>query len=390
MAEHAWRGVTTPGRPQLCRSGCGLRPPVASASVSPQRSLTGGCAEAGSQHGSPWLGSRGRAERVLPPPGPGWPGASMPTLEVGRGRAERRWLPRQRRRCLGLRAARPHTRPGPGSPQCGHAPAAAPSRRTPPPHTHTQSSPAAPDPHHDRDAALLQWGLVVGHVTHPHHGGGPVLLQVLAGGGGEGSAGASGLRVGTPRAGLYPLDRTEMPAARGGRRLRGRQRQERPSRCSGGPGPRPAQPISAPRGVSGLRRALFSRQNSQGPRQPTRAPHSEKPSRPGGHERSTEGCVQTPHWGLRPGRGRCRRAGRPRCRGTAQGQRTWAGRAAETSGLAHPPSAPAAGEKVKTVHSQARGIYTQRRGGGCLGVPLHQPRAGATPPTCSRQLFWER
>lgn len=260
----------------------------------------------------------------------------------------------------------------------------------PPTHTHTQSSPAAPDPHHDRDAALLQRGLVVGHVTHPHHGGGPVLLQVLAGGGGEGSAGASGLRVGTPRAGLYPLDRTEMPAARGGRRLRGRQRQERPSRCSGGPGPRPAQPISAPRGVSGLRRALFSRQNSQGPRQPTRAPHSEKPSRPGGHERSTEGCVQTPHWGLRPGRGRCRRAGRPRCRGTAQGQRTRAGRAAETSGLAHPPSAPAAGEKVKTVHSQARGIYTQRRGGGCLGVPLHQPRAGATPPTCSRQLFWER
>lgn len=103
----------------------------------------GGCAEAGSQHGSPWLGSRGRAERVLPPPGPGWPGASMPTLEVGRGRAERRWLPRQRRRCLGLRAARPHTRPGPGSPQCGRAPAAAPSRRTPP-HTHTHR--AAPRP----------------------------------------------------------------------------------------------------------------------------------------------------------------------------------------------------------------------------------------------------
>lgn len=259
----------------------------------------------------------------------------------------------------------------------------------PPTHTHTQSGPAAPDPHHDRDAALLQRGLVVGHVTHPHHGGGPVLLQVLAGGGGEGSAGASGLRVGTPRAGLYPLDRTEMPAARGGRRLRGRQRQERPSRCSGGPGPRPAQPISAPRGVSGLRRALFSRQNSQGPRQPTRAPHSEKPSRPGGHERSTEGCVQTPHWGLRPGRGRCRRAGRPQCRGTAQGQRTRAGRAAETSGLAHPPSAPAAGEKVKTVHSQAR-VFIPNGGGGCLGVPLHQPRAGATPPTCSRQLFWER
>lgn len=145
MAEHAWRGVTTPGRPQLCRSGCGLRLPVASASVSPQRSLTGGCAEAGSQHGSPWLGSRGRAERVLPPPGPGWPGASMHTLEVGRGRAERRWLPRQRRRCLGLRAARPHTRPGPGSPQCGHAPAAAPSRRHPRTHTHTER-PRGPGP----------------------------------------------------------------------------------------------------------------------------------------------------------------------------------------------------------------------------------------------------
>lgn len=142
-----------------------------------------------------------------------------------------------------------------------------------------------------------------------------------------------------------------------------------------------------PRGLR-TQGSLFSRQNSQGPRQPTRAPHSEKPSRPGGHERSTEGCVQTPHWGLRPGRGRCRQAGRPRCRGTAQGQRTWVGRAAETSGLAHPPSAPAAGEKVKTVHSQARGIYTQRRGGGgAWGFPSTSHVQGRHPPPAPSSYF---
>lgn len=34
-------------------------------------------------------------------------------------------------------------------------------------------------PYHNSDAVLLQRGLVIGHFTHAHHGGSPVLLQVL-------------------------------------------------------------------------------------------------------------------------------------------------------------------------------------------------------------------
>lgn len=40
-------------------------------------------------------------------------------------------------------------------------------------------------PHHNSDAVLLQRGLVIGHFTHAHHGGSPVLLQVLGFKGGE-------------------------------------------------------------------------------------------------------------------------------------------------------------------------------------------------------------
>lgn len=94
--------------------------------------------------------------------------------------------------------------------------------RTCPPHSALQAAgplpvaaaqpPAPRSPHHDGDAILLQRGLVVGHFTHSHHSGGPVLLQVLAGreeGEGGTGLGLQGSGVGTPltrvpRAGLYP------------------------------------------------------------------------------------------------------------------------------------------------------------------------------------------
>lgn len=57
-------------------------------------------------------------------------------------------------------------------------------------------------PHHDSDAILLQRGLVIGHFAHSHNGGGPVLLQVLAGKRTKaGWAGAEGAGCAPPRPG---------------------------------------------------------------------------------------------------------------------------------------------------------------------------------------------
>ena len=72
--------------------------------------------------------------------------------------------------------------------------------------------PAARGPHHNRDAVLLQRGLVVGHLTHAHHGGGPVLLQVLAG---REEGDAAGWGTPRPSMGQKGGAQRESPAAQG-------------------------------------------------------------------------------------------------------------------------------------------------------------------------------
>lgn len=108
-----------------------------------------------------------------PSPSPGrHPLPSNKAPNAQRGRTERSPGPRRRSRdatCTQTRSKATH--------------ACLPTRGPATPH------PAAHGPHHNRDAVLLQRGLVVGHLTHAHHSGGPVLLQVLAGREGEGGAG---------------------------------------------------------------------------------------------------------------------------------------------------------------------------------------------------------
>lgn len=193
--------------------------------------------------------------------------------------------------------------------------------------------------------------------------------------------------MGTPRAGLYPLDRTEMPAARGGRRLRGRQRQERPSRCSGGPGPRPAQPISAPRGVSGLRGPCSLDKTPRAPGSPHVLPTPRSPPGLGGMSGPLRGASR-PHTGAFGqggagvgGQGHLSAGGQLRDSGRGLGG--WQRRPAS-----HIRRAPRLPGKRSRQFTARPGVFIPNGGGrGAWGFPSTSHVQGRHPPPAPGSYF---
>lgn len=159
-------------------------------------------------------GEPGLGRAVLPPPGPGWSGTSSPTLEVGQGRAERRRLPGAMPpgAWASSRHVPTHARVA-GSPQRGRACLpAAPSRDTPPP---TQQQP----PRHPTLTTTVMPSFSSGALSYvTSHTRttvvAPYFFRSWQGGRSRRQRWGFGAQGGDPpRAGLCPLNRTEMPAA---------------------------------------------------------------------------------------------------------------------------------------------------------------------------------